>query len=59
MFKKCPRGTHGGGRHMLLQGVGEYTIGEVEFELILCISFQTFFWGGLNIANICRKVYKT
>lgn len=46
MFKKCPRGTHGGGRHMLLQGVGEYTIGEVEFELILCVSFQTFFLGG-------------
>ena len=45
MFKKCPRGTHGRGRHMLLQGVGEYTIGEVEFELILCISFQTFFGG--------------
>ena len=44
---------------MLLQGVGEYTIGEVEFELILCVSFQTFLGGGLNIANICRKVYKT
>ena len=45
MFKKCPRGTQGGGRCILLQGFGEYTIGEVGFELILCISFQIFFWG--------------
>ena len=57
MFKKCPRGTCGGGRRILLQGFGEYTIGEVEFELIV-FPFRHFL-GGLDITNICKKVHKT